>query len=352
MTDRLDLQVFLALLALVVGMEWSDQAVLAQEDVGQKVYKNVLKSTAWILVPKPGTMTASVGTGTLVDRTQRLVITNYHVVWDKDHLQEHVLVCFPSYRQGELIAERKYYLNQVSTGKGIRGRVLATDEIKDLALIQLETVPAAAQPLPLARKGTGPGQRVHSVGNPGSSDGLWLYTSGMVRQVYRKDWKVKNGDRQFEFRAKVVETSSPTNAGDSGGPLVNDRGELVAVTQGGAANAQLLSFFIDLSEVRAFLMHHRVHAKVGSPGTDKGEGEAGKPAAEEAPPGKSTSDKPANEAGDKLERAAGVKLRFAQTLAADGKVDRAKEYCQQILKTYASTEAAKEAKLLLEKLTK
>ena len=48
----------------------------------------------------------------------------------------------------------------------------------------------------------------------------------------------------------MVETDSPTNPGDSGGPLVNDKGELVAVTEGGAVNAQLLSTFIDVSEVQ------------------------------------------------------------------------------------------------------
>src|SRR5207249_11462107 len=99
----------------------------------------------------------------------------------------------------------------------------------------------------------GPGQRVHSIGNPGSSDGLWLYTSGTVRQVYHKKWQSRGSQRIYSFEAEVVETQSPTNPGDSGGPLVNDQGDLVAVTQGTASGAQLLSLFIDLSEVRTFL---------------------------------------------------------------------------------------------------
>jgi serine protease Do len=342
MMYRFGLRAWLATLAWVLTAGWSGQAVWAQDDVGQKVYKNVLKSAVWVLVPKEGSNTFLTGTGSLVDRAKRLVITNYHVVGDRSW----VVVCFPSYQQGELIAERSFYLSQVST-KGIKGRVLATDESRDLALIQLQTVPEGAQPLPLARNGTGPGQRVHSVGNSGRSSGLWLYASGMVRQVYRKEWKVKNGDHQFDFKAKVVETSSPTNAGDSGGPLVNDRGELVAVTQGGAADAQLLSYFIDVSEVKTFLTSHGVQAKLGLPATEKTAPEQAKAALDPA-----AAEKTAPEKSDKLEKAAATKLRFAQTLAADGKVDRAREYCQDILKTYSATEAAKEAKLLLDKLTR
>ena len=51
----------------------------------------------------------------------------------------------------------------------------------------------------------------------------------------------------------MVETDSPTNPGDSGGPLLNAKGELVGVTQGGALNAQLVSTFIDVSEVKQLL---------------------------------------------------------------------------------------------------
>lgn len=337
MTERFGLRALLALLAGILALVGSLQVVGAQEDVGQKIYKTVLKSTVWILVPNEATRSAAVATGTLVDRTKRLVITNYHVVSGSS--RERVVVFFPSYNQGELIPERSYYLDQLSQDKGIRGRVFAVDDTRDLALIQLERVPEAAQALPLARTSIGPGQRVHSVGNPGRSGGLWLYTSGMVRQVYRKEWSVRSGDRKFDFRAKVVETSSPTNAGDSGGPLVNDRGELVAVTQGGAADAQLLSFFIDVSEVKAFLANHSIQGKSGVAATEKSR--------DQAPP---AQEKATTEDSDKQEQLAAAKLKFAQTLAADGKTDRAKEYCEVILKTYASTEAAKEAKLLLDKL--
>jgi hypothetical protein len=98
-----------------------------------------------------------------------------------------------------------------------------------------------------------PGQSVHSIGNPGRSGALWVYTPGKVRQVYSKKWKVELDGKTVTFQAKVVETDSATNPGDSGGPLVNDKGELVGVTQGGAVDAQLLSTFVDVTEVRKLI---------------------------------------------------------------------------------------------------
>src|SRR5213076_2868989 len=104
-----------------------------------------------------------------------------------------------------------------------------------------------------------PGQTVHSIGNPGRSDALWVYTPGKVRQVYTKKWRAKLDERTtLHFEARVIETDSPTNPGDSGGPLVNDRAELVGVTQGGATNASLLSTFVDVTEVKRFLASQTV----------------------------------------------------------------------------------------------
>src|SRR5207249_1567090 len=80
---------------------------------------------------------------------------------------------------------------------------------------------------------------------------------GAVRQVYRKQFSTsgKDGKDSFKVDARVVETQSPVNSGDSGGPVVNDQGELVAVVQGHAPDAQarLVSYFIDVSEVKALM---------------------------------------------------------------------------------------------------
>jgi hypothetical protein len=135
------------------------------------------------------------------------------------------------------------------------------DRGADLALIRVDRIPEGTQELPLAKESPDPGSAVHSIGNPGKSGALWVYTPGKVRQVYSKKWKAKLSERTvLTFQAKVIETDSPTNPGDSGGPLVNDKGELVGVTQGGALDADSLSIFVDLSEVKRLVSRRSVQA--------------------------------------------------------------------------------------------
>lgn len=246
-----------AICACVWGRAVAAQAPPA--DVGEAVYSRLVRSTVWIQSNR-GTSLAT-GSGALIDRRRRLVLTNYHVVGDGDR----VTVVFPIFRDGKLVAERDVYQRRLRD-EGIRGRVVARDRSRDLALIELDRVPAGAFALALAEKSATPGQDVHSIGNPGGSGALWVYTPGKVRQVYKKRWRADLDGRIAEFAAEVVETNSATNPGDSGGPLVNDRGELVGVTQGAAIKANSLSTFIDVSEVRRFLNSPEVKREIGGDG--------------------------------------------------------------------------------------
>jgi hypothetical protein len=225
-------------------------------DTGVEVYRKTLKSTVWVHSDRGGGRLAT-GSGSLVDRGRRLVLTNYHVVGDV----KRATVFFPVYDGGGRANPSKGYYRQNAGRLGIPGDVIEVDRQADLALIRLDRIPDGVPELPLARTSPDPGQTVHSIGNPGRSDALWVYTPGKVRQVYNKRWKAKLDDKTVAtFDARVVETDSATNPGDSGGPLVNDRGELVGVTEGGAVDAQLLSTFVDVSEVRRLLNRRSVVA--------------------------------------------------------------------------------------------
>ncbi len=225
-------------------------------DAGASAYKIVLRSTVWIHSDRGGGRLAT-GSGSLVDRGRRLVLTNYHVVGDV----KRATVYFPDYGPDKkAISERRHYTSRA--GKlGITGEVIEVDKEGDLALIRIDRVPEGVPALKLAATSPDPGQAVHSIGNPGKSGALWVYTPGKVRQVYSKKWRAKLDERTIHtFQARVIETDSPTNPGDSGGPLVNDRGELVGVTQGGAIDAQSLSIFVDLSEVKRLIDRRSVQA--------------------------------------------------------------------------------------------
>ncbi len=207
-----------------------------------ETYRSTLRSTTWVLAKANGE--TSSGAGVLVDAERKLIVTNAHVVGDA----RAAVVFFPDLRDGHPIVERNHYLQGVKT-LGVRGTVVAIDRKRDLALVQLDRIPEGMTAIPLAADSVGPGEEVQSIGNPGTTDALWVFTSGTVRSVYPKTFTTGAGEHKF----LVVETQVPVNSGDSGGPLVNQKGELVAITQAISPKARLVSYSVDVSEVKAFL---------------------------------------------------------------------------------------------------
>jgi Trypsin-like peptidase domain len=249
---------------------------LASASVGRAdspVYQSMLHSTGLVEVPDPkGSVTY--GTCWLVDRQRGLALTTQHVV---GHAAEAV-VYFPAYRDGAAITELAYYHRQVAA---LRGRVIHREVGRDLALLRLDALPNDVKAIPLAAQSAGPGDTVHSVGNSGVREGtLWRYTAGNVRSVYRAQLLLETG----QVEARLVETQSPINPGDSGGPLVNDRGELVGVVAITEKQTHLVSFNVEVQEVKAFLgdafcndvkafcrdaLGPKAQASAGTPGADR-----------------------------------------------------------------------------------
>lgn len=226
------------LAACAVALAGLSQSVLADVEI----YNETLKSTAWVLA-KTGGSTSS-GTGVLVNAEKKLLVTNFHVVGDA----RAAVIFFPEMKDGQPINDRNHYLKNVRK-LGIRGRVLGVDRKRDLALVELDKLPEGTKAIDMARKTISPGAQVQSIGNSGSSDALWVFTSGTVRSAYQKQFRTGAGEHDF----KVVETTSPINPGDSGGPVVNSDGELVAIAQSISPKARLVSYNVDITEVKSFL---------------------------------------------------------------------------------------------------
>src|SRR5262245_2228542 len=147
-------------------------AVPALVSAEENVYKKGLKSTVWIVqeVGRTGNrVSLRTGSGAVIDVQKRLVLTNFHVVGD----MKEATVLFPMFDKGNLIPERDRYMDLIRSGKGIKAKVLFTEPTKDLAVIQLETLPAGAPVIRLAKDSPSPGDRVHSIGSPGISAGLF-----------------------------------------------------------------------------------------------------------------------------------------------------------------------------------
>jgi len=133
-------------IALLVAL-----AVPALAPAQESVYKKAVKSTVWVVQPLDGNK-IRMGSGALIDAQKRLILTNHHVVADK----KDVTVMFPVIDKGNVLQDRAAYNDRLKNGLGIAGKVLFTEPSKDLAIIQLASVPPGIQPIRLAKESPGP----------------------------------------------------------------------------------------------------------------------------------------------------------------------------------------------------
>ncbi|MSR55865.1 MAG: serine protease [Gemmataceae bacterium] len=320
----------------------------AADDV-EAIYAKAVKSCVFIIVPMDKTSYA-MGSGSLIDVEKRLILTNYHVVDEKDY----ALVQFPIYlKSGEMMTDKEKYKDNAFNNKAITGKVLFRDKARDLAIIQLSKLPPGVSALPLAKKSTTTGTMVWNIGSPGAVEQVFSITEGKVRSVGDEKFLVGEGDSVFEVRAKIVTTTNPANPGDSGGPLIDKRGYQVAVTESGDTSAKLVSKFIDVSEVRKLLAEKKLTFKELSDEPD--------PKAEVTAP-KLVVD-PKKDIPTKKEIATAPTTTPAQEREATELLRRSKLFSQgednrpaytaklqEILKKYPGTDAAKEAKKILDNL--
>jgi Trypsin-like peptidase domain len=352
----------------------------AADDVdSSELYQKVVKSCAFIVTPLKGGF--AMGSGSLIDRDKRLILTNYHVVHDEDT----VFVQFPIYlKDGSIMTDKQEYIKRIPAGQAPKGKVLYRDKARDLALIEVARVPAGTPAIPLAKKSVEVGKTVWNIGSPGAVSQVFSITEGKVRAVAPEKMLVggHGPDSVFEVRCRMVTATNPVNPGDSGGPLYDKRGYQVGVTESGDFKANLVNFFVDISEVRGLLNEKKIQIKELSDEPDpKGATAAKKDAKKDAPstltggttpekkndtagtapekkngdaaaatPEKKNGDAtPAPSAAD--EKAAGDLLHRAGIFANDpDNQEYYKGRLREVVKKYPGTEAAKEAQKKLDAL--
>jgi tetratricopeptide (TPR) repeat protein len=232
-----------ALYALVlIGTTNGRTAV--RERTSETAYQRALRSAAWVQVYENRQL-RKMGTGFLVDRYRKLLITNQHVV--DNH--EAVEVVFPLYQSGGVIADKKDYIRY---DRPIHGWVTAVDPKRDLAVIELEVVPHAATPMRLASDSLCPGEHVHLIGNPGTSELLWAHNEGTVHQVMRRKLEDSRNHRVLDALVVEIRTRTSVIPGYSGGPVVNDQGELAGIATMSNPAADW-AWCVDITEVKDVL---------------------------------------------------------------------------------------------------
>jgi S1-C subfamily serine protease len=333
------------LLALLLGITLASISLFGQTKPADKsgtgnIYKRSIKSVVWVF-DKVGANSARIGSGTLIDAKDRIIITNYHVVGDDTN----VFTLFPILdKAGNPINDRNVYIRMINNGTAPKGKVIAREPKRDLAMIQVDTIPKETHAIRIAKDAVGTADTIHCIGNSGASAGLFDYCKGDVRNVAQRRSRLKDTDPPFEINAKMIEHSAPINKGQSGGPVLNDAGELVGVTQGHVPEelARNISLAVDLSEVKEFLKANKYARLLNMPpSTVASATESTKT---------STPEADAKAEAARKESAAAFKLDSAKELIAAGKKEKAKERLEDIVKNYAETKSADEAKKLLDTL--
>lgn len=159
-----------------------------------------------------------------------VLLTSAHVVGNA----REVAVVFKPQKDGE----------KITWAHAILGRVRKLDAVRDLALIEVENVPAYVAALPLGGMSeVQVGADVHAIGHPKGQ--TWTYTKGLISQI-RRDYT------WGPHKVDVIQTQTPINPGNSGGPLISDGGKLIGVNffkhQG-----EGLNFAVAISDIERFL---------------------------------------------------------------------------------------------------
>jgi tetratricopeptide (TPR) repeat protein len=193
----------------------------------------------------------------LLDRSRRLLLTTFEVVTRDQPLT----VIFPIFQAGRPVAEVAFYREQhrllQAKGVQVQGCVLASDARRNLALVELATVPDGVEDVKFAATSPAPGEPLHALGHPLRMEVLWVYTAASVRQLGHANL----GQTRDGPDPAVLILQAPLGEGDGGGPLLNDRGELVGIVSGKSAPQQQISFGLLFSEIQAFLVETRPHWK-------------------------------------------------------------------------------------------
>ena len=198
-----------------------------------ELYRSLVDAVAFIVAGEGIT-----GSGTVISRSLGLIITNRHVVGSESVVG---VVFRPPTLRGKISFKKEdIYL----------ARVLETDPIRNLALLEVISPPTGMISVPLGSTSRlDVGQFIFSVSHPQSL--LWDYIGGVIIQIRPKyEWA---SDEDTSHHATVIQIQSLGVQGSSGDPLFDENGHFIGVFSG--TSSEGLNFAITVDEVREFVMN-------------------------------------------------------------------------------------------------
>ncbi len=187
-----------------------------------------------------GTKLQEVGGGSgFIISNDGLIMTNKHVVYDKDAL----------------------YTVLTNDGKKYDAKVLAQSPALDLAVVKIK-----AENLPIIFLGDSEGLRLGQTTIAiGNALGEFRNTvsvgvvSGLARTI------IASGGDMVETIEGVIQTSAAINPGNSGGPLLNLKGEVIGINVATVSGAQNVSFAIPVNQAKKAIESVKKTGKIISP---------------------------------------------------------------------------------------
>ena len=211
----------------------------------QEIYNQAIRSVVWIETFQRNGLGAK-GSGVLIDKQRRLVVTNEHVV---DNATD-IYVFFPwGDRNGKLNRDEDFYLRNwewlESKSYGTEGRVIARNVRNDLAIVQLDRLSPTAREIKHdftknVEDSMKRGDKVHILGNPGNR--LWNWTQGTF---------LRPQEICLPSRGACLIMEGDAEEGNSGGPVLNGQGLLIGILAAGTD--ETMAAAVPARNVRALL---------------------------------------------------------------------------------------------------
>jgi S1-C subfamily serine protease len=177
------------------------------------------------------------GSGFILNKAGN-ILTNYHVVENANRGIEVTL----------------------SNKRRYTAKVIGTDQVHDLALLQIEA--PNLEPVTLADSSElAVGQKVYAIGNPFGLSGTM--TRGIISAI-----RPIRGAEGAPIE-DAIQTDAAINPGNSGGPLLNSRGEVIGINtmiaSNGADQSSGIGFAIPINTAKAVLADLSRYGRVKRP---------------------------------------------------------------------------------------
>jgi Do/DeqQ family serine protease len=143
-------------------------------------------------------------------------------------------------------------------GRTVEGRVVGSDPLTDVAVIDIDTENLPTVPLSDSSQ-LKPGEWAIAIGNPLGLDNT--VTVGIVSATGRTSGQVGVSDKRVDF----IQTDAAINPGNSGGPLLNEQGEVIGMNTAIIQNAQGIGFAIPINDVARLTEQIIANGKVEHP---------------------------------------------------------------------------------------